>query len=344
MNPEEIEALDALDLLVVVDNESDTLSTVDKGVPQRPELGRLVARLPHRAPIDGHDCVEPWGHLCLACHGFSALVTGRRGSEERSVLFDVGPSADVWLDNANRLGVRLASIEAVCLSHWHADHSGGLPGVVAAITRSRLDEGLPAPIVDLHPDRPDQRGLMSPTGTLVLLNPEPTFEALEDAGGRVTKNAEAHTLAGFFLVGGAIERVTSYELGLVGHHTVRKGHAVPDPLILDERFLAARVRGRGVSVLSSCSHAGVVNVALGALSAFGGEPIDVILGGYHLAGEGMEPRIESTVHDLANRIKPRVVAPGHCTGWRAKAALANAFAPGHYGPSVVGTLYALRAT
>ena len=133
MNTVEIVALDALDLLVVVDNESDTLSSVDKGVPQLPELGRLVARVPHRAPIDGHDCVEPWGHVCLACHGFSALVTGRRGSEERSVLFDVGPSADVWLENARRLGVRLASIEAVCLSHWHADHSGGLPGVVAAI-------------------------------------------------------------------------------------------------------------------------------------------------------------------------------------------------------------------
>ena len=78
MNTVEIVALDALDLLVVVDNESDTLSSVDKGVPQLPELGRLVARVPHRVPIDGHDCVEPWGHLCLACHGFSALVTGRR--------------------------------------------------------------------------------------------------------------------------------------------------------------------------------------------------------------------------------------------------------------------------
>jgi 7,8-dihydropterin-6-yl-methyl-4-(beta-D-ribofuranosyl)aminobenzene 5'-phosphate synthase len=122
--------------------------------------------------------------MCLACHGFSALVTGRRGSEERSVLFDVGPSAEVWLENARRLGVRLASIEAVCLSHWHADHSGGLPGVLAAITRSRLDEGLPPPIVDLHPDRPDQRGTMTPAGTLVLLNPEPTFEAIESAGGR----------------------------------------------------------------------------------------------------------------------------------------------------------------
>jgi hypothetical protein len=94
MNPVEIAALDALDLLVVVDNESDTLSSVDKGVPQLPELGRLVARVPHLAPKDGHDCVEPWGHLCLAYHGFSALVTGRHGSEERSVLFDVEPKMD----------------------------------------------------------------------------------------------------------------------------------------------------------------------------------------------------------------------------------------------------------
>jgi hypothetical protein len=62
MNPVEIAALDALDLLVVVDNESDTLSSVDTGVPQLPELGRLVARVPHLAPKDGHDCVEPWGH------------------------------------------------------------------------------------------------------------------------------------------------------------------------------------------------------------------------------------------------------------------------------------------
>ena len=52
MNPVEIAALDALDLLVIVDNESDTLSSVDKGVPQLPELGRLIARVPHLAPKD----------------------------------------------------------------------------------------------------------------------------------------------------------------------------------------------------------------------------------------------------------------------------------------------------
>lgn len=44
MNPVEIAALDALDLLVVVDNESDTLSSVDKGVPQLPEPREHDAR------------------------------------------------------------------------------------------------------------------------------------------------------------------------------------------------------------------------------------------------------------------------------------------------------------
>jgi 7,8-dihydropterin-6-yl-methyl-4-(beta-D-ribofuranosyl)aminobenzene 5'-phosphate synthase len=205
-------------------------------------------------------------------------------------------------------------------------------------------EGLPPPLVDLHPDRPDQRGIMTPVGMLMLLPPEPTFEAIEAAGGRLTQHAEAHGLADFFFVSGAIERVTSYETGLVGHHTMRAGQAVSDPLILDERFLAAHVRGRGVSVLSSCSHAGVVNASLAARDAAGGESIDVILGGYHLAGKMMEPRIEPTVRDLAERVGPRVVAPGHCTGWRAKAALVHVFAPGRYGPSAVGTLYALRAT
>jgi len=49
------------------------------------------------------------------------------------------------------------------------------------------------------------------------------------------------------------------------------------------------------------------------------------------------------VRDLRERVRPRVVAPGQCTGWRAKAALAQAFAPERYGPSVVGSTYTLRA-
>ena len=178
---------------------------------------------------------------------------------------------------------------------------------------------------------------------MALLPPEPTFDELETAGGQIVTGDVAHRVGGLFLGSGPIERVTEYETGLVGHHSFRGERCDPDPLILDERFLAAHVRGRGVSVLSACSHAGVVNACLGAASLFPDVPVDVVLGGYHLAGLAMEQRIDDTVRDLVELVRPRIVAPGHCTGWRAKAALAAAFAPGRYGPSVVGTRYLLAA-
>ncbi len=255
----------------------------------------------------------------------------------------MGPYADVWLDNSERIGIDLAAIELVFLSHWHADHSGGFPEVVAAIAAARSKAGLAPPVVDLHPDRPDQRGVRTPGGAMVLLPPEPTLEAIESAGGEVVLNADAHLVADLFAGSGLIERTTQYETGLDGHITFQGDDCHDDPMILDERFLAAQVKGRGVSVLSACSHAGVVNACLGARALFGGERIDTVLGGYHLAGGAMEDRIEPTVRDLVEVVGPRLMALGHCTGWRAKAALADTFAPGSYGPSVVGTRYTLAA-
>ena len=337
--------LDELRLLVVVDNETDTLSSVADGVPLVPESTHLAARLPAVREFEGHPCKVVYDRLCCAAHGLSVLATGRRGDEAHTVLFDVGPYADVWTSNAARLGVDLAEIEAVFLSHWHFDHSGALPEVVAAVAAARRAAGRPAPVVDLHPDRPDQRGTLNAAGTMVMLPAEPRFEAIEAAGGRVAPHAGAHALGdGFFFGSGEIDRVTGYEQGLVGHHTFRDGKGQADPLILDERFLAAHVRGRGVTVLSACSHAGVVNACLGAQAHFRGLPLDLVLGGYHLSGKAMEARIEATVRDLQARIGPRVVAPGHCTGWRAKAALVQAFAPARYGPSSVGAMYVLAAS
>jgi 7,8-dihydropterin-6-yl-methyl-4-(beta-D-ribofuranosyl)aminobenzene 5'-phosphate synthase len=260
------------------------------------------------------------------------------------MLFDVGPYAGLWLDNARRLGIDLAAIEHIFLSHWHFDHSGGFPAVISAVARARTAAGRPRPIVDLHPDRPDQRGVLSPTGALFLLPQEPSFVEMAQAGGEIVTHRDPHAICGgFFFGSGAIERVTEYETGLAGHHSFRGGEGGPDPLIMDERFVAACVPGRGVTVLSACSHAGIVNACLGAKAQFPGAPIDLVLGGYHLSGKLMEPRIPRTIDDLETRIAPRLVAPGHCTGWRAKAKLAERFAPGRYAPSVVGSTYRLAA-
>lgn len=342
--PGHVLPLDELEMLVVIDNETDTLSSIDDGVPQLPEILHLAARTPPSRKYQGHECKTVFDQLCCACHGYSVLITGLRGGVKRSLLFDVGPYPDLWLDNAQRLGVDLSIIDWVFLSHWHFDHSGGLPKVVAAISKARSAAGHPPPIVDLHSKRPDQRGILLPSGVMLMLPREPSFEDIGQAGAEIVIHDDPHPICGSFFFGsGAIDRVTAYETGLVGHHTFRGEHCQPDPLIMDERYVAAFVPGRGVSVLSACSHAGIVNVCLAVKKDFPDTSIDVVLGGYHLAGKAMEPQIEPTIRDLDTQISPRVVAPGHCTGWRAKAKLADTFAPGRYGPSVVGTLYRLAA-
>lgn len=44
--PKGVVQLDELEILVVVDNETDALSSVDEGVPQVPEVVHLAARTP----------------------------------------------------------------------------------------------------------------------------------------------------------------------------------------------------------------------------------------------------------------------------------------------------------
>lgn len=242
---------------------------------------------------------------------------------------------------AGKEGVDLAEIDVLFLSHWHWDHSGGIPTVVAAIADARAGAGRPPLLVDMHPDRPDERGILTPLGIFAMLPPEPTFAAIEAAGGHVITHSDPHAVAELFLASGAIPRRTDYETGLDGHHTWVGEHVSLDVEIRDERFLAASVRGRGTTVFTACSHAGVVNVGLEARQLCPDAPVDLLLGGYHLAGSTVEDRIEPTVRDLVDLVEPRIVAPGHCTGWRAAADLAAAFGPSGYAPSVVGSRYVL---
>ncbi len=65
---------------------------------------------------DGRDMVAVFERLCLACHGFSVLATGRRGDHVATVPFDVGPSSELWLGNAARLGINLSDIAVLFVS------------------------------------------------------------------------------------------------------------------------------------------------------------------------------------------------------------------------------------
>ena len=94
------------------------------------------------------------------------------------------------------------------------------------------------------------------------------------------------------------------------------------------------VRGKGLIVLTACSHAGVINVLTEARARFPGVKLHAVLGGLHLSGIN-ERVIPQTVAALKG-FDLEVVATGHCTGWRAMAALANAFGDSKLTPLAVG--------
>lgn len=96
--------------------------------------------------------------------------------------------------------------------------------------------------------------------------------------------------------------------------------------------------GKGLVVFTGCSHSGVVNVARHALKLGHGAPLHSVVGGYHLA-DALPEVIEKTVDDL-KVLEPHLLMPGHCTGWRAKYALAEKL-PDQIVPCFVGSGYVL---
>jgi 7,8-dihydropterin-6-yl-methyl-4-(beta-D-ribofuranosyl)aminobenzene 5'-phosphate synthase len=70
--------------------------------------------------------------------GFSCLIEGL----EKTVLFDTGGDGPVLLANMRRLGISPKIVDAIVLSHIHADHTGGLDAVLAE--HPDVDVWLPA--------------------------------------------------------------------------------------------------------------------------------------------------------------------------------------------------------
>src|SRR5262249_963882 len=135
-------------------------------------------------------------------------------------------------------------------------------------------------------------------------------------------------------VSGEIPRMSGFEIGLPGAHRRTPDGWVLDELVIDERFLAVHVRGKGLVVFSACSHAGVINVLHHARASFPGVPLPAVMGGLHLSG--INERIIPQTIDAFGQFGLGRIAAGHCTGWRAMAALLTAFGDKVVAPLAVG--------
>ena len=296
------------EVMIVVDNFVDVLMASSEGV--------------HR-----YNATD-WGSRdqLVAEHGFSALVTVEVDGRRSSVLYDGGLTPGTLARNLDILQVPVKELRALVISHGHADHHGGLE----ALFKRRGGRGLPLLI---HPEAWKERKVVFPTGNELHL-PPPSRHDLEAEGVEVVEE-RGHTLLldSTVLVSGQVARSSSFEQGFAIHYGHGDHGWEPDPMIWDDQNLIVNVDGKGLVVVSGCSHAGAVNVLHNAQRLTGEKRVAGFVGGLHLTGGLFEPIIQQTVDAFVDAGVERLL-PAHCTGWKAVHRFAQALPEAFVQPAV----------
>jgi len=319
--------LDSLSVAVLTDDVSDNY--VSKTPFAVSEFSNVVR--------SGASVLSGEALLC-ANLGYGLRLVSSVGDERHTMLFDTGPEAAVFIRNCAALGITLGDVEAIAITHGNWDHMAALPATIERIVKQggRVT-------VHVNPGMFNERAIRLSSDRVVPVANVPLPSDLDRRGAVVVNSPDARLLLdGHFYYSGEIPRVTPFEKGREDHLCRKSPEAPwePDPLLLDERMLVAKVRGLGLIVFSSCSHAGIVNVCTYVRTFFPDTPIHAVMGGLHLGGV-MERNIPDTVDGL-KRFSFAHLITGHCTGWRALHALASAFGDA-VSQSAVGTTYTFSA-
>lgn len=248
-------------------------------------------------------------------HGLAHWVEVARGGETTRIAFDFGLTEASFNHNLQELGLDVGQIDALGLSHGHKDHFGGLGGFLAAHRRfmkPRLacyvgeDHFLPRWTV-----RDEQRVY---TGRL-------DRDELErwDLDVRTVK-APTPVSEGV-LLSGEMRETEPFETIPPSMRVERDGALVQDTFI-GEQTLIANVRDRGLVVVTSCSHRGVIGICRHATRITGIPKVHAVIGGFHLSG--LEEERITRVADAFRSLELDYIVPQHCTGFEAMMALAGA--------------------
>jgi 7,8-dihydropterin-6-yl-methyl-4-(beta-D-ribofuranosyl)aminobenzene 5'-phosphate synthase len=247
------------------------------------------------------------GRHRLGEHGLSFYIE----AGPQRVLFDTGQGRALR-NNAEVLGIDLESLDAVVLSHGHYDHSGGFAALPARSTT------LP---VFVHPAAFDTKFSRHPDGSVHDVGlPDPARAALAAGTIHLVETRKPTEVVANILATGTIPRHTQYE-DVGGAFFTDPACTLTDPLP-DDQALALRTP-QGVVVLLGCAHSGVVNTMDYIAGLLNEGRIHAVIGGMHLMRASKE-RIKATIEALEH-YDVRLIAPCHCTGISATAAMWHHF-------------------
>jgi len=306
--PIEVPTIDKLSVRVLVDGASDIFFRPQDVNGVKTEAGRSANSL---RPLHSE-----WG--------LSLLLEPQRGDEKRTFLLDFGWTPEVITGNMELLKIDPSKIDTLIMSHGHFDHWGGLLGFLdkhrkvlpADLTMfaggednfcqryARAGQGELSDFGML-----DRRDLARQNVKLVLCEQPVVIGGQAFTTGKIKRSSIEkvlpNTMVEFKLKDGAGCNASHYLPAEM------EGKIVPDEHI-HEHATCFNLKNRGLVVISSCGHVGIVNSVRQAMEVSGVERIHAIMGGFHL-GPAPADYLTQVVSEIA-KLDPDVVVPMHCSG------------------------------
>lgn len=295
--------VDSLSIRVVVDSSHDLFA---------PKFEHPHVSVSHTSFIPGRQMTT------LACEwGLSLHLVSERNGETAQHILDFGWTPEIINRNFDLLGIDPTKIDSLILSHAHRDHFGGLAGFVKQY-RHRMQDELPFYVGGEETFR--EKWLGKKEEPISWGAVDRTFLTALDI---VPKCCSApHDIKQAFTTGyierESFETVTGGSMVLEGeavynHFTDAElsGRLVTD-LHPDEHATCYIVQGKGLVVITSCGHVGLINTVKSAMAVSGVSKVHAVIGGFHLAPAKAD-YIEHTIDEL-EVLDPDVVIPMHCSG------------------------------
>ena len=305
-----VPTVDSLTIRVITDSSYDTPRVgTSKWVKTR--------RMPFTSATDFRKTLHnEWG--------LSLALDSRTGSDTRHLLLDFGYTPNALVNNMEIIGVDGAKVQGLIVSHGHYDHFGGLLGYL-----QKFRNQLPADLAlyvggeDTFCARKSQRGApghLTDSGVLDRRD-------LEKFNLRIVTCEQPTVILGHAFTTGSIER-RSFEsvfpqtmveyfktngagCDIPSANAKAQGKAVADEHI-HEHGTCFNVKDRGLVVISSCGHAGIINTARQAMEVSGVKKLHAALGGFHLF-PAPEDYLRKTIAEF-KALDADVIIPMHCSG------------------------------
>jgi len=232
-------------------------------------------------------------------------------------------------NNIELLGLDIPAVDALIVSHGHLDHFGGLEGFLAkhrAAMRDDLRLYLGGEDAFCHRVSPAGNGAFVSHGVLdrrmleaarvrpVLSEAPQVIEGHAFTTGSVPRTSLERVLPNSFVSFGQRDGVGCDTSRYAAQHfsaAELAGQPMPDQH-LHEHATCFHVRGRGLVVITSCGHGGILNDLRRAREVTGVQKIHALVGGFHLA---------SAPDDYLKRVMAELktldidhIFPMHCSG------------------------------